>query len=129
MFSQNEQVKKEIETIIGPSVTVEGNFSGSGNVLIEGSLIGSLKTNGTVRVANSAKVKAEVKGNDISVSGEIRGNIEAKERVDLSSTARVFGNIETQTLIIEAGAFFQGKCQMAKEAQEEKSKQSLKPKS
>lgn len=121
MFNKEEHSSQEIETIIGPSVSVEGNFVGSGDVIIEGSISGTLKTEGSVRIGKDAKVKAEVKGSRIFVAGEVRGNIQATSSLELSASARVFGNIQTKNLSIESGASFQGKSVMGS-SEEDKEK-------
>lgn len=105
--------KQQVETIIGPSVSVEGNFVGSGNVIVAGQLTGSLKTDKAVHIGEHAKVKADVQGNDVLVAGELRGNVKATGRLELAATARVMGNIEAATLAIAPGAVFHGRCVMA----------------
>lgn len=120
MFKQDDNQKASVETIIGPSVTVEGTFMGNGDVTIEGAVHGSMKTDGTVRVGSNAKIKAEVSANRVLVAGEVRGNIKAAEHIKLSPTAKVFGNVETSNLEIESGAVFQGKSNMVKNEPSEK---------
>lgn len=104
---------REIETVIGPSVKVEGNFVGSGNVVIEGAFSGSLKTSHDLRVGSEARVKADVEAANAYVAGEIRGNLKVAGRTELTASAKVHGNIETKVLSVEAGAFFNGKSVMA----------------
>lgn len=119
MFNNKENMKQDsIETIIGPSVTLEGNFDGNGDMIIEGSVIGTLKTSGLVKVGQEAKLKAEVKADSIFVSGTVKGNIEAKNKVELTETAKVTGNIKSSILYIAAGAYFQGKSSMGADASE-----------
>lgn len=115
-----------IETIIGPSVTLEGNFDGNGDIVIEGAVNGSLKTSGNVRIGQEARVKAEIKANSVLISGEVRGNIEAEDRIDLSETAKVSGNIKTKVLQISAGASFNGKSSMNGHDQAMKSDEKIK---
>jgi len=112
MFNKQDGTSQEIETIIGPSVTLEGNFVGSGDVVVEGSINGTLKTQGSVRVGKDAKIKAEVRAAQVYVAGEIRGNVFASSSLELASSARVVGNIQAKNLSIEAGATFQGKSSM-----------------
>ncbi|MFC1663371.1 polymer-forming cytoskeletal protein [Patescibacteria group bacterium] len=117
MFNKNNsdnnmEPKGNIETVIGPSVKVDGNFAGSGDVNVEGSVVGSLKTSKNLRIGESAKVKADVKAENIHLAGEIKGNVVCKGKLELTSTGRIIGNIETQTLSVQSGATFNGKCQM-----------------
>lgn len=108
----NEKGSKEIETIIGPSVKVEGNFVGEGNVVVAGMVNGSLKTNHSLKVEKEAKIKAEVETANLYLAGEIRGNVKVKEKTVMTATAKIIGNLETQVLSVEAGAIINGKCLM-----------------
>lgn len=111
MFDQNK--RGEIETIIGPTVKVEGNFTGAGDVVVEGQLTGTLKTERSLRVGEQARIKADLEGTEVFVSGEVRGNIKAHGKLEVSATGKVFGNIEAGTLIVAEGAILHGKCAMA----------------
>lgn len=106
---------KEAETIIGPSVKVEGNFTGEGNVIVEGILKGTLKTKQNLRVGAGAKIGANIQAQNAIIAGEIKGNIKAVEKIELKSTAKIFGDLDCKTLSIENGALFQGKCCMIPE--------------
>ena len=124
MFKQ-EVNTKEVETIIGPSVKVEGNFAGEGNVIVEGILKGTLKTKQNLKVGSGAKISANIQAQNAIIAGEVKGNIKVGEKIELKSTAKIFGDIDCKTLAIENGALFQGKCSMVpeehKQVPEEKS--------
>lgn len=115
LFNDNKQNSNEIETIIGPSVKVEGNFKGDGNISIEGMVQGSIKTNHNLTVGSGAKIKAEVDANNLFLAGEIKGNVRIKEKTTLTSSARIIGNLDTKILIVEEGALINGKCTMMPE--------------
>ena len=117
---ETEQMPTEdgsTETIIGPSVRVEGNFEGKGNVVVEGAVNGSLRTTKHLRVGAQAKIKADVEAESVHASGEIRGNVKAAKTVELTSSAKVYGNIETSSLSVQAGAVFNGKSVMGAKEQ------------
>ena len=99
-------------SIIGPSVHLEGNFNSSGNIVIGGSLTGSLTTSGDVRVLEGAKVQATVSAAHIYVAGEVRGDVRALELLELSPTARLLGNVEAKILSVSPQAILHGKCTM-----------------
>ena len=113
--ADNDSANKEVETIIGPSVKVEGNFKGEGNVTVEGMVQGSLKTSHDLKVGINAKIKAEVEAINLFLAGEIRGNVKVIGKTSLSSTAKIFGNLETKILNVEDGAIINGKCTMVHE--------------
>lgn len=103
---------KNVETVIGPSVKVDGNFSCAGDMIIEGSVTGTLKTTKNLSVGDQAKVRADVEGNNVIIAGEVRGNVRAHGRLDVKATGKVFGNVATQVLAVDPGAILHGKCQM-----------------
>ncbi|MFA6553117.1 MAG: polymer-forming cytoskeletal protein [Patescibacteria group bacterium] len=116
LFNSGEDIQnKEVETVIGPSVKVEGNFKGDGNVTVEGMVQGSLKTNHTLKIGTNAKIKAEVEAANLMLSGEIRGNVKIFEKATLLRSAKIFGNLETKVLSVEEGAIINGKCTMVKD--------------
>lgn len=115
MFNREEGETHGVETIIGPSVKVEGNFVGSGNVVVDGVVNGSIKTTKDLRIGDRAKVKADVDAANIIIAGEVHGNVKAGGRLELSASAKVFGNVETSSLTVAQGAILNGKCMMVKQ--------------
>lgn len=115
LFKERGNDPKTVETIIGPSVKVEGNFIGEGNVMVDGIVNGSLKTNNDLKIGKGAKIKAEIEANNVVIAGEVKGNIKVREKTEIINTAKIFGNIETKVLSVEAGALLNGKCIMSPE--------------
>lgn len=103
---------KEVETIIGPSVKVEGDFKADGNVIIEGQVNGSFKTKKNLRIGEGARVKASVEAENAWVGGEIKGNVIVKNHLELSPQARIKGDVETQILTMETGSQINGHVKM-----------------
>lgn len=113
MFSHdNHDHQKEVETLIGPSVKVEGTFVGSGDVTVEGQVAGSLKTNKHVRVGERAVVKADVEAGSMVVAGEIRGHVTCAGKIELLASAKIIGNVDTQSIAVAHGAVLHGKVTM-----------------
>jgi len=120
MFNKEEQeLSNGEETIIGPSVKVEGNFDSQGDIIVEGQVSGTIKTAGNLRVGQKAKIKADVEASNVNNAGEIRGNVKSGEKLSLSSSAKVIGNVETSVLSVEEGAVLNGKCKMVKKGETE----------
>ncbi len=101
-----------VETVVGPSVHVEGDFSSEGNILVKGSVAGNVKTSKLLTVQEGARISANVRAGDASIAGEIHGNVTVENKVELSATARVTGDIVCKVLAVEAGALVHGKIMM-----------------
>lgn len=110
----------ETETVIGPSVRVEGKFVGHGNVVVEGKVVGSMKTDGDVRITEGAALKASLEAKSATVSGELHGNVKIADHLQLTATARITGDVETKTITIESGAQLNGRCVMGVDAGHER---------
>lgn len=121
----------EVETVVGPSVQVEGDFSSEGNIIVKGTVSGSVKTSRLLSVETGAKILANVRAGDAIVAGQVKGNIHVADRVELLETAEVYGDIQCQILVISPGAVLQGKVNMRPdedERTEKKSKSGLRTK-
>lgn len=102
-------------TIIAEGVKVEGNFVSRGNILIDGEVKGSIKTDQDLRVGEKAKVTANVVATNVLISGEIQGNLKVSGTLELSPSAKIFGDIEAKVFVVAAGAMISGKCLMGAE--------------
>lgn len=96
-------------TIIARGVTLEGNFQGQGDVVVEGHVKGSIITSGSLTVGSEALIEAEVKAGEASVAGTIQGNVTVANRLELRATAKLVGDVTAQVIAMEAGASLQGR--------------------
>lgn len=110
MFNKEVKIEKfkDAETIIGSSIKVKGNFNGKGDIVIEGNLEGSLKTQANVFVGEEAKVNANVEANEAFISGEISGNLKVKKYLAIGKSARIMGDVQCGEISIERGALITG---------------------
>lgn len=110
MFSKNEKLEKfkDAETIIGASIKVKGNFNGKGDIVIEGALEGSLKTESNVFIGEKAKVGANIEAGEALINGEISGNIKIKKYLAIGKTAKIMGDVQCGEISIERGASITG---------------------
>jgi len=102
----------EVETIVGPSVNVEGDFASEGNIIVKGTVSGSVHTSRFLSVEPGAKIMANVRAGTAKISGEVKGNLKIRETIELTSTAKVLGDIECRVLSVEPGALLFGKVSM-----------------
>ncbi len=95
---------------IGKSVVVKGDLTGSEDLYVEGQIEGTISLKGnSLTVGPHGQVKASVEAKGVIVQGKLEGNVQASERVELRKTAVVTGDISTQRISIEEGAYLKGK--------------------
>lgn len=105
--------------IIGKETTIEGNITTSGNVRIEGKLIGNLITKAKAVLGNESKLEGKIVAQNAEIAGTLEGTIEISELLILKPTAVVKGDIITKKLVFEKEARFNGKCIMMDEIKQE----------
>lgn len=116
----------DVETVVGPSVHVEGDFASEGNILVKGVVSGNVKTSKLFTSEPGSKVLASVRAGNAVVSGAVRGNVKVEDRLEVTSTAQIAGDIDCKILVVEAGALIKGKVTM-KGVEIESQKQDKKP--
>lgn len=94
---------------IGPSITIDGDVTGSEDLLVQGRITGSITLNDhAVGIGTEGDVKADVIGRLITVEGQVEGDLTAQEQIVLRGTAKVKGDIKAPRVVLEDGATFRG---------------------
>lgn len=107
---------------IGRSVMVKGELSGSEDLFIDGQVEGTIELRGnSLTIGPHGQVKANVNAKDVTVQGKLEGNIQASQRAELKKTAVAVGDIVTQRVAIEEGAYFKGKVEIQREGSKSES--------
>lgn len=105
---------------IGKSVLVKGELSGSEDLYLDGEVEGSIQLKDhSLIVGPHGRVRANIQARDVVVHGKVDGNIRGTERVELKKSAVLVGDISTQRIIVEDGAFFKGAVDIQKDAKAE----------
>ncbi len=99
--------------MIGPGITIKGDVTGDEDLVIKGSVEGTidLGTN-EVTISESGKVKADIKAKVVVISGEVTGDVSGSEKVIISKSGNVRGNIIAPRMTLEDGAVFKGSIDM-----------------
>ncbi|HEY7957460.1 MAG: polymer-forming cytoskeletal protein [Polyangia bacterium] len=116
-LAHSERPEGEINTLLGRGSEFEGKLTFEGTVRIDGKLSGEIFSDDVLVVGEGAQLSAEIDVGVIIVEGSVTGNIRAKRAVELHAPARVKGNIETPSLYIDKGVFFEGNCRMGEPGQ------------
>lgn len=102
---------------IGKSVVIKGELSGSEDLYVDGHVEGSIELrNHSLTVGPNGHVKANVSAKGVVIQGKVDGTVNASDRVDLRRSAVVTGDVITQRISIEEGAFLKGKIDIQKES-------------
>ena len=109
-----------LPTGAGPAATIAKSLEIKGEVIcsdwlyIDGKVEGSIsQPGGRVTVSRDAQVAANISAREVVVLGEVRGNIDASDRVDMRSESSLIGNVITQRISIGDGVFFEGSMEIS----------------
>ncbi|MDH4195880.1 MAG: polymer-forming cytoskeletal protein [Candidatus Aminicenantes bacterium] len=101
----------QIAGLIDVGSEFKGELSFKGSFRIEGTFKGTILSDSLLIIGERGKVEADIKVGQVVVNGEIRGTIEARDRVEVHNKGRVFGTILAPKLVVEEGAFLEANCQ------------------
>ena len=100
---------------IGKSVLIKGELSGSEDLYLDGEVEGSVDLRDhSLIVGPNGRVRANIHARDVVIHGKVDGNVHGMERVELKKSAILMGDISTQRIVIEDGAYFKGAIDITK---------------
>ena len=101
-----------IEVTIGPSANIHGDLVCDGIVRIEGIYQGSIKTVSSVIITEKGRVDANIEAENVSVSGQAKGSILAKGRLEILPTGRVWADVTVSSFLLDDGGKLHGALKM-----------------
>ena len=107
------KIDKDMGSILGPELKIDGNVIVEGSLLIYGTVNGNIESHGSVRTAKGSKVKGDIVGKEAHICGLVEGNLAIDGKIILGSESQLTGNLKSGTLVIEEGAKFAGSCDMS----------------
>ncbi|HTY61595.1 MAG TPA: polymer-forming cytoskeletal protein [Acidobacteriota bacterium] len=110
-----KKTSDEIISLLGKGAELTGEISFTNGLRVEGCIKGKVRSEATLEIGAGGLVDAEVHIRKITINGEFKGIIRASDRVEIRKNGKVIGNIYSPCLIIEAGATFDGHCNMSEE--------------
>jgi cytoskeletal protein CcmA (bactofilin family) len=99
-------------TVIGAGLSIEGEVTSQEEVVVLGTVRGTLTSQDVVSVGSGAVVEADIQAASLSCAGQVTGNVTAGERVDIQAGGRLIGNVKASRLTIADGASFKGNVDM-----------------
>ena len=110
----NGKATGELTAFLDEASEIEGKFTFTGTVMINGKLRGEIDSNDTLIVGEKGVINAQIRAGVVLVSGEVVGNVVGIERVELRGSARVSGDIEAPIVVVDEGVKFDGHCRMTR---------------
>lgn len=99
-------------TVIAEGLTIEGELVTEEEVVVRGTLRGTLTSNEVVSVGAGGVVEADISASSLSVAGQVTGNVSASDRIDIQAGGRLIGDVKASRLTIADGASFKGNVDM-----------------
>ena len=100
------------QSVISKDVEITGTIKSSGSIRVDGKLDGELHSTGDAVIGPSAQIKGNIVVNSATIEGGVQGNVTAKDRIEMKSTARVTGDIRAKRLSVEDGVTFIGRSEV-----------------
>ena len=111
-MAKNGEPENVTVNLISQGTEIKGDISSTGDIRIDGTLIGTLNTRGKVVIGPTGRISGEITCKSSEISGYVEGKISVAEILNLKASSKIMGDIETVKLSIEPGAIFTGKCKM-----------------
>ena len=105
---------RQIDTVIAQHCTLDGDLTTQNSVKIDGTMNGTLRSQGRAIIGETGVVKGDVHSTDLLVIGRLEGNVLA-ENLHLQASAQITGNIHTRSLQVDPGARYSGTVTMRDE--------------
>jgi len=100
-------------TCIGEGSHFTGSLKGDGHCIIHGTMEGECDLNGTLVIGENGRWIGDILAMNVLIAGQVEGNVTAKEKIEIISTARVKGAITSKVMAIAEGAIHEGNVHMA----------------
>ncbi len=113
MSRQRKQERRPDVSVIGADMRIIGRVHSSGAVKVAGSILGDVRAEDQVLVAEGGRVEGDVFAREVVLGGEVRGSVVAEERVEVLESAVIRGDITTPRLMVHEGAAIDSELHMA----------------
>ena len=100
------------ETVIGKSLTIDGEVTGDDALSIHGVVRGAISVSEAVYVSADGQVEATIESLDVEIAGAVEGNVAAAEKIEIKSGGQLVGDVQAPRVLIADGASFKGNINM-----------------
>ena len=111
------------ESVIGPDDFFDGRYRSERGVRIQGNARGSIESRQYIFVEGGAQVEADLSAEDITISGDFKGKISCRRRLEVTGTGKIQGQVQTALLVVQEGGALDGELHMRVDQAEATSEQ------
>ncbi len=115
---RHKEPEDEVKAFMGSGTEFEGKLVFSGSVRVDGHFKGDILGGGMLISGEGSRIEGTISVENIVISGDVFGNLEAKDKVEIDSKGRLFGDMVSTVLVIQEGAVFEGNCRMLSKARD-----------
>jgi len=112
MFYDKEKNLNKIETLIGNNCHINGNFTGTGVLKVDGIIDGDIFWEDDVILGSKSEINGNILCNNAYINGNVNGNIKCKNILTLQSDGKIKGDITVKKIIVNESGILDGKCTM-----------------
>lgn len=111
---------KANRSVIGEQISIEGTIRGKGNLMVEGAVKGNIEVAAHhLTIGLKGKVESEIHATDVTISGNLKGNVYAKGKVAITKDAVFNGEINAKSISVEDGAYLKATIELMAEPHKE----------
>ena len=103
---------EDFDTILSKDITFSGTLNFEKPFLIRGKLSGNIVAKGLLMIDEGAYVEADISASRVIIKGYVKGDITALEKVEVTITGQLIGNVKAPEIFMETGCTFNGRCTM-----------------
>jgi cytoskeletal protein CcmA (bactofilin family) len=103
---------EDFDTILSPDIEFSGSLNFEKPFLIRGKVSGEIAAQGLLVIDEEAKVDANINASRVIIRGSVKGDVTAAEKVEVTITGRLVGNVSAPEIFMETGCVFNGRCTM-----------------
>jgi cytoskeletal protein CcmA (bactofilin family) len=103
---------EDFDTILSPDIEFSGTLRFEKSFLIRGRLSGEIAARGLLVIDEAAVVEANISASRVIIRGSVKGNVIASEKVEVTITGKLVGNVTAPEVFMETGCVFNGRCTM-----------------
>lgn len=100
------------ETVVAAGLQVKGNLTCEGDLWFDGTIVGNIRSEGSVTIGNNATIEGHIECANLTVAGHIRGNLKIKDHLVVQASGLIIGDVNTRDLAVASGAVLIGQVAM-----------------